>query len=227
MIMAEDIILGLFTATIVVMVWSILYRESIFYRIIEHAYTGVTFGYLGYRALDTLYTKTFIPLTQTWSLSYILVTLFGIILCLRLIPQLRWLARWSLAVLTGVSIGLGARGALSAQIIKQTNLPSFWVPGDLSTSIGNIVLFLFTLGCLVYFIYTREHKGAQGAISQIGRLSLMVTFGVVMGTFYSANVAMPISQIPKLVTYPGYFITIIAAILIAYDYYRQSTVSAE
>lgn len=223
--MAEEIFLSLFTASIVVMVWSILYRETIFFRIIEHAYLGVTFGYLGYQALNTVYTKTLIPLSREWSLSYILVTIFGILLCLRLIPQLRWISRWSLALLTGISIGVGAKGALSAQIIKQTSLPSFVVPGDPLTSLGNIVLFVFTIGCLVYFIYTREHKGAQGVFSKIGRLALMVTFGVVMGTFYSANVAMPISQIPKLVTYPGYYVSIIAIILIVVDVYRQRIAS--
>jgi len=218
--MAElEVFTGLLTSSLILMIWSVLYKENRFFRFAEHLSLGSFLGYTVYMALDTMYNKTLVPLVMTGGWSNILVTVFGIMLWLRLVPELRWISRWPLAVLAGISMGVGTRGALSAQLIGQTAMEVI-VPGDVMASIGNIVLAIFTIGTIVYFIYTREQRGPQKWLSQIGRLALMVTFGTVMGTFLMGNLAYPIGQIPQLVTWPGYLMSAVAVVLIAIDVFR-------
>jgi len=216
-----EIFTGLLIASLILMIWSVLYRENVFYRIAEHLAIGSFLGYNVFQALNTMYEKTFIPLFRTPDWSIILVAMLGFLLWLRLVPQLSWISRWSLAVLAGVSMGVGARGALSAQLVGQTNMASWIVPGDLAATIGTIVLGLFAIGCIFYFVYTYKPKGPLVYVTHIGRLALMVTFGVVMGTYLMANIAYPIGQLPNLVTWPGYILTAIAVVLIIADIVRQ------
>jgi hypothetical protein len=213
-----DVFTALLTASLILMIWGVMYKENKFYRIAEHLALGSFLGYTVYIAWDTLYNKTLVPLVTVGGWSYILVTIFGIMLWMRLVPRIGWIARWPLAVLAGIAMGVGTRGAVSAQLIGQTVVQI--LSPDPATTIGNIVLVVFTIGTVVFFLYTREQKGPQRWVAQIGRLALMVTFGVVMGTFLMGNLAFPIGQMPDLVTWPGYLITAIAMILIAVDVVR-------
>jgi hypothetical protein len=223
MIKMLEVFTELLTATLIVMIWSVLYRENIFYRIAEHIAIGSFFGYTLYMGLKTLYTKTFLPMIATGDLNLILVTMFGIMMWMRLIPspKLVWISRISLSLLAGISIGIGIRGAISAQIIKQTIMGSWIVIGDIPTSINNIITTLFAFSTLVYFIYTREHKGVQGAIAKVGRIAIMVCFGAILGTFLMGNTAFSIGQIPKLVTGIGIYVSAVAVMLIIIDIFWQ------
>ena len=218
-----DVFTDLLTATLIVSIWSILYRENIFYRIAEHVAIGSFFGYTLYMGLNTLYNKTLIPMISTGDPSLILVTIIGLLFWTRLIPiqQVKWVGRIPLATLTGISMGIGIRGAISAQIIKQTQIGSWIVPGNALASINNIIVGVFAFSTLIYFIYTREHKGVQGVVSKIGRIALMFCFGAILGTFLMGNTAFSIGQIPNLVKGNGVYVSIVAIILIVIDIFWQ------
>jgi hypothetical protein len=217
---AIEVFTELLVTTLILMCWSLLYRENVFYRIAENLTVGCFFGYTLYFGLRTLYEKTFIPLCATGDPSLIIVTVLGIILLLRLVPKVKWVSRLSIAAMTGIAMAIGIRGAISAQIIKQVTMES-WATGDILTITNNIIVAVFAFSTIMYFIFTREHRGAQGVIARIGRIALMVLFGAILGTFFMANISFAIAQIPTLVTGVGVYLSMIAIILIVLDAWRR------
>lgn len=215
-----EVFTEILTATLIIMVWSFLYRENIFYRIAEHIAVGSFFGYTLYMGIRALYDKTFTPLISTGNPALAIVTFFGILMWLRLIPKIRWISRIPIALLAGISMGVAVRGAISKQIIAQAKMGS-WIAGDIMTSINNIIVSVFTVCVLLYFIYSREHTGPLGVIAKIGRYAMMIAFGAILGTFLMGNTAFSIGQIPKLVSGYGMYVSIIAVVLIVIDFWKQ------
>lgn len=224
-----DIFTELFIATFILCIWSLLYRENPAYRLVQHIFIGAQFGFSLYMGLKVLYDKTLIPLMTTGDIYLLTVTILGILIWCRLIPSLEWLSRLSFGLLAGIGMSIGIRGALYAQIIKQTEIGSFFISGDPLTSINNIITGVFAFSAIVFFIYTRKQKGVQGVISRIGRIGLMLCFGAIMGTFLMGNTAFSIGLIPDLVSGTGLYVSVVVIIVILIDafYLRPKTEAAK
>ena len=141
--------------------------------------------------------------------------LFGVLLFARLFPRIDWVSRWPLAVIIGVYAGLKttgfAQGDLVAQV--QASLQSFGFVelahafkaselGQIGSAtwlaIGHSFdIVLFTLGLLtslLYFYYSREHKGALGVSSRLGIWFLMVSFGAAYGYTVMSRISLLIGR---------------------------------
>jgi hypothetical protein len=207
----------LLVAALIVMAWSLVYRESAAYRLVEHIALGTFFGFMLYTGLDTLYTKTIIPLFQTWPIDLVIVAAIGILMWTRVVPKVQWPSRIAIAVLAGVSMAVAVTGAVSGQIIQLITAMGSWTGPSLKADIESIISAVATFTTVLFFTYTREHKGVLFPISRIGRYFMMIGFGAIMGTFLMANVSFSIGQIPKLVTGYGRYVSIVAVIVIAAD----------
>lgn len=208
------------TAALIAMIWSIMYRETRFFRVAEHLTIGSIFGYTSYVATRTLIDKTFNPLASTGSFPLIVVTLFGLLMWFRLIPKFHWMSRLSLALMAGISMAVGVRGAIGAQIIKQTVGGNWIIPSNPLEAINNIIIIVFTVSVVAYFLYTREHTGAFYPVSRLARIALMIGFGAILGTFLMGNTAFSIGQIGTFTSGTGLYVAIIAAVLIVIDIAR-------
>jgi len=212
-----EIFTQLLTASLIIMVWSFLYRENVFYRIAEHLAIGSFFGYILYMSLKTLYDKTLVPLAATWAPDLVLVTIIGILMWTRLVPKLVWPSRISISVLAGISMAVAVTGAVSGQIIGQIRPMGSWAGQDLMTNVNNIISAVAAFTSLAFFTYTKEHKGVLRVVSRIGRTFIMVCFGAILGTFLMGNLAFSIGQIPSLVTGYGVYVSVAGIILIMAD----------
>jgi len=216
-----DLIVEIIQAIVVLAFWSLLYRENVVYRVAQHAFIGASFGYSLYMGLKVLWDKTLTPLMNTGDAYLLVVTILGILIWARLIPSLEWVSRMSFGLLAGIGMAVGVRKAIYAQIIKQTQIGSFFIAGDLTTSVNNIITGVLAFSAIVFFIYTRQQKGAQGIVSKIGRIGLMISYGAIMGTFLMGNTAFSIGLIPDLVSGTGLYLTAFALIIILADFYLQ------
>jgi len=88
-----------------------------------------------------------------------------------------------------------------------------WAAGGM-TAINNIVILVFTFTGLCYFIFTREHKGALGALSTFGLYSLMVTFGWVAGTYLMSLISMSVGHMQTLMQVPGIYVSAVGVIVL-------------
>ncbi len=193
-------------------IFSFLYKDNPFYKFSEALFVGVSAGYW----FVVIFWQYFLPkLVDNLALAYSeLVTngridyhwiyliggFLGVLMLLRLFPKVGWLSRWSLAFVVGTTAGLQFTRYLQSNAIiqvKGTILPLF-VGGDLYTTIGNIVIVVGTSCGLIYFFFSKEHKGAFGGAARVGILFLMITFGALFGYTVMSRMSLLIGRLHYL-----------------------------
>ena len=142
-------------------------------------------------------------------LIYLLPFALGVMMLLSLIPKINWFARWGIAYTVGMAAGLRAYGYLNSNVIGQIkgtaasfadpNLP-FW--SLTSPSVFNsIVILVGTITGLLYFYFSKEHKGALGKISKVGIYFLMISFGASFGFAVMGRISLLIGRFVDLIKY--------------------------
>lgn len=197
-------------------IFSFLWNDNPLYKFAEHLFVGVSAGY----TVATTWNNVMIPnlwgnvsngvqvLMKTgqfdWrSLSFVFAGLMGIMLLMRLTPSLNWLARWPLAFMVGLAAGLiGICYTMDALVIKQleATIVSLLVKGAdgailWSATIQNWLLVIGVCTGLIYFYFSKEHKGLfYGTASKIGIYVLMMAFGAAFGYTVMARVSLLIGR---------------------------------
>jgi len=139
-------------------------------------------------------------------LYYLIPMALGIIMLMRLVPKIGWISRWALAFIVGVTAGLSITALFQANGFKQvkaTMLPLLvterghinWI-----ASINNWILVIGVVCCLIYFFFSKEHKGLIfGGASRLGIFFLMISFGASFGYTIMARVSLLIGRMTFLI----------------------------
>ena len=198
-------------------IFSFLYKDNPFYRFAEHLFVGVSAGY--YIILNfwtVIVPNLWEPLTRTFHnaggaagmKSLILPSLgdyriflaipgiLGVLLFTRLFGKIGWLSRWALAVIIGVYAGIRTTGAAQADFVAQVqgSLKPLWIAGDLGGTVNAIIFAVGLIASLLYFFYSREHKGGLGVVSKLGIFFLMVSFGAGYGYTVMSRISLLIGR---------------------------------
>jgi len=206
--------LGVWVAALLTLfIFSFLYRDNPLYKFAEHLFVGVSAGY--YLVLNywtVIDTNLVAPLRASFGGALeggplrieqgdyrallVVPGVLGVLLFTRLVGRLSWMSRWSLAVIIGVYAGLKttgfAQGDLVAQV--QASLTPLWFPGDPWASFNAVLFTVGLLTSLLYFFYSREHRGALGWSSKAGIWFLMVSFGAGYGYTVMSRVSLLIGR---------------------------------
>jgi hypothetical protein len=211
-------------------IMSFVYKDNPIYKLCESIFIGVSAGYqfvlLFYQSLLPQLTDK-IGLTgnlpdsalafhrqtgswvsgQWWNL---IAAVLGIMILLRLVPRIGWIARWPLAFVIGSIAGLRLVGELQTNImtqIRKSILP-LWDPqyidgslnfaSSLGHSLTNLVLVAGILTGVIYFFFSKEHKGAFGGAAKVGIWFLMVTFGSAFGLTVMSRMSLLIGRVDFL-----------------------------
>ena len=197
--------IGVWVAALLTLcVFSYLYRDNPFYKLVESIIVGVSAGYwivqYGWTVLVSkvlvklspdLARYGFLPETPVDAKPeylYLIPVILGCLIFCRLIPKVAWLGRWPLAFIVGTTAGLKLILFLNADFVRQirsTILPlvvlstnaSGGSDFDWKQSIQNLVIVVSVLSSLTYFYFSVEHKGWVGRISRVGIWVLMISFG--------------------------------------------------
>ncbi len=142
--------------------------------------------------------------------------IFGLILLMRLMPKVGWMSRWSLAFIIGATAGLNLTRYLRSDFISQVAnsfIPLFvdWkgvgdfishvslaADGQFIAILTNWVIFVGVMCGLIYFFFSKEHKGAFGVASRIGIWILMITFGASFGYTVMGRISLLVGRITFL-----------------------------
>ncbi|KPK98133.1 MAG: hypothetical protein AMJ90_09980 [candidate division Zixibacteria bacterium SM23_73_2] len=187
-------------------IFSFLYGDNPYYKFCEALFVGVSAGHW----FITLFWTVFIPkllgnigiaihtfrtegfaagMSDYMHWSYIFGGILGFLMILRLFPKIGWISRWSLAFVVGTTAGyyfinyLVSNGLMQ---IQKTILPL--------TSVGNIILVVGTFCGLIYFFFSKEHKGAFGGLARVGIWFLMITFGASFGYTVMSRMSLLIGR---------------------------------
>ena len=188
---------------------SYLYGDNPFYKIAEHIFVGVSAGYIfALTWWDQIWPNLFGRLFPSYvdagfdfSPSYIIPLILGIFMLFRLIPSLSWLARFPIAFIVGMAAGLKVYVYINSNILMQIQNSAI----DFSKSGGeifnHILVLLGVISALVYFFFSKEHKGTVGVISKIGIYFLMIKFGASFGFAVMGRISLLIGRFEDLINY--------------------------
>ncbi len=217
-----------FAAFLTLSIFSFLYGDNPFYRFAEHLFVGMSAAYwmcLGFwstivgnvvpRSFEFVADWFQVPFKGTaW--HYAIPVVLGIILLLRLVPKISWISRWPLAFIIGTTAGLNLPRYLQSDFIQQMNntfLPllvdwqgigpfvsnfSLSHEGQFALITVNAVIFVGVLCGLIYFFFSKEHKGWFGAASRLGIWILMITFGASFGYTVMGRISLLVGRITFL-----------------------------
>ena len=190
-------------------IFSFLYKDNPFYKFCESVFVGVSAGYwfvmLYYqnvlaKLIDTLSSE---PFGWVW-IAYLFAGIFGFMMLLRLAPKIGWISRWALAVIVGATAGLWFITYLQSNAMRQlenTIMPIQAFNGgvlDWYTTIGNLTVAIGTVTGVVYFFFSKEHKGAFGGAAKMGIWFLMITFGASFGYTVMSRMSLLIGRVDFL-----------------------------
>ncbi|HEY3216646.1 MAG TPA: hypothetical protein VGK93_09155 [Candidatus Eisenbacteria bacterium] len=214
-------------ALLTLCIFSFLYRDNPFYRFAEHLFVGVSAGYyiilyfwtnLVPNLWEPLWRHaigrdfwTGAPFTPArpglfaaslgdYRMFLLLPGILGLLLFTRLFGKIGWMSRWALAVIIGVYAGIRTTGAAQADFVAQVqgSLQPLWVGGHLGASLNAIVFTVGLATSLLFFFYSREHKGTLGMASKLGILFLMVSFGAGYGYTVMSRISLLIGRLQFL-----------------------------
>lgn len=224
----RDAFLLTLAAFLTLSIYSFLYGDNPFYRFAEHLFVGISAAYWMCQGFWSTIVGNFIPRTlpsfaeyfqvpyKGFSWHYLIPVALGIILLMRLVPKLSWVSRWPLAFIIGTTAGLNLPRYLQSDFIQQMNntfisiLPdwqgigpffstlSLSAEGQLAMIATNLVIFVGVICGLIYFFFSKEHKGAFGVASRIGIWVLMVTFGASFGYTVMGRISLLVGRITFL-----------------------------
>lgn len=144
-------------------------------------------------------------------LTYLIPLALGMMMLLSLIPRFSWMARWGIAYVVGMAAGLKAYGYLNSNVLGQikgtaVNLLDFSLPVFSLSSpsiFNNIIIFVGTICGLLYFYFSKEHKGLLGKASKIGIYFLMISFGASFGFAVMGRISLLIGRFTDLIKFSG------------------------
>lgn len=199
-------------ALLTLCVFSFLWRDNPLYKFAEHLFVGVSAGY--YMVLNfwnVIHANLWSPLRHAfdggapggpWHASlgdyrgWLLIPAgLGLLLFTRLIPKIDWVSRLSLAVILGVYAGLKTTGFAQGDFVEQVT--ASLTPFHTGNAWADFNTILFTIGLitsLLYFYFSREHRGVLGVSSRVGIAFLMVSFGAGYGYTVMSRISLLIGR---------------------------------
>lgn len=183
-------------------IFSFLYKDNPVYKFCEHLFVGVSAGYyVVLTMISSVWPNMIQPLfwhfPEGRNFLLLIPLLLGILLFSRFFPRGDWLSRWPIAFILGVYPALRITGFAQGDLVEQvhgTILP-LWVPGDAGTTINNWLLVGGLVTTLIFFFFSKEHKGALGGSAKVGIYFLMVSFGASYGYTVMARVSLLIGRV--------------------------------
>ena len=184
---------------------SFLYKDNPWYKLSEAIFVGVSAGYWFITLFwDSIYSKFYIGITEKGDLNLIVGAVLGVMMLMRLLPKIGWISRWPLSFIVGAISGFYLINYFSSNVMRQlasTVMPLFSTDygqslfsASVGTIIDNILVAAGTFAGLIYFFFSKEHKGAFGATAKVGIWVIMITFGATFGYTVMSRMSLLIGR---------------------------------
>lgn len=201
-------VLGVWVAAFLTLaVFSFLYKDNPVFRFAESLFAGVSLGYYVSLAVDqTLKPNLFEPLRANFAQNgdLLMAGVLGLLLYMRYVPRIGWIARYGLAVYVAYYIGVEFTRKIPGEVMPQmartiqpldqwsfASVPAFLT----SPSFLSLMAILGTYSVLIYFFFSREQGPVTKRISRVGVWFLMISFGAAFGFTVMGRVALLIGRL--------------------------------
>jgi hypothetical protein len=143
-------------ALLTLMIWSVLYKHNILYRIVEHTMIGCMAGYgVGYY-LNSLNSQAIKPIMNQGNWVMAIGLGLGLLMYMRFSKGYSHLIRWPLAAMAGIAAGAATRGTVKGYIMGQiqATVTCMFVAGNNIQTLNNVLIFVCIIASLCYFIFS-------------------------------------------------------------------------
>ena len=198
-------------------IFSFLYKDNPVYKACEAIFVGVSAGYWAIVFFwDNLDKKLYLGVFPENGTEPQYLLLFGaalgVLMLLRLSKSVGWIARWPLAFIVGATAGLYmmlyfVSNAMNQVASTMKSLVEYDAAGSIAVydTVGTIVIAAGVITGLVYFFFSKEHKGAFGVAARTGVWFLMITFGASFGYTVMSRMSLLIGRVDFLINWVRYF----------------------
>ncbi len=188
-------------ALLTLCIYSFLYKDNPFYKFAEKLFVGVSAGYwMVYEVRNVIIPNMVTPVRQGHYI-YGVAGVLGVMMLTRILPRIGWLSRWAIAFTVGMGSGYYFVTYLQSNALDQIRgtvmMPISFRPFSFA-SFSNIILVIGVLTALIYFFFSKEHRGGFGGAARVGIGFLMVAFGASFGYTVMARISLLIGRMQFL-----------------------------
>jgi len=182
---------------------SFLYRDNIFYKMCEAIFVGSSAGYWFITYFwDNLHRKFWMQVFDPVNPQYApwIGFILGVLMLTRLFgSKISWLSRWPLAFIIGATAGVYMMFYFVSNAMLQigASIRPIFV-GGFGDIVSNLLISAGTFCGLVYFFFSKEHKGAFGGAAKVGIWFLMITFGASFGYTVMSRMSLMLGRLDFL-----------------------------
>lgn len=180
-------------ALLTLFIFSFLYRENPFFRFAEHLLVGLSAGYFTVVAVRGTFVPKVVEPLKTGDFWVVIPFVLIILILGRLTEKTRPASRVPLALIIGAGAGVAVPALLQARILVQ--LGATMKPLD---SFTNTLILIGVVTTLIYFYFSREHKGWWGRLAAVGTWYLMIFFGATFGNTVMSRISLLIGRLEFL-----------------------------
>lgn len=177
----------------------VFFKDNKFFNVAERFYIGGSIAYGLFTVYSSLKASAFDFIASGRILLLIPIAL-GLLFFARLSTNLKWLARYPTAILSGIGLGLVFGLTIRSQILTMITstvtklmVPTTAIGGDIGSALFRLVGMAAVLS---YFLYSKTYspifhspKGRLYWFMRLGRIFLMISVGYLAGGTVLLNYA--------------------------------------
>ena len=183
-------------------IFSFLYKDNPFYRLAEHIYAGLSAGYyVGLIWHSVIVQQLWMPITRDGEYTLLIPGIMGVLMFTRLTEKLSYVSRVSIAFVMGNTAGISIMQQLHGYVLPQTGdtISGLLGAGSWHATAGAWIIFVGVISTLIYFYFSKEHRGVFGVTARVGIVFIMISFGAHFGYTVMGRVSLLIGRIRFLI----------------------------
>jgi len=184
-------------AYLIISLFSFLYRDNMFYKFSEHIFAGLSAGYYVGLIWQTVIIQQLVdPMFDRGQWWLVFPGILGVLMFTRLIPRISWVSRVSLAFVMGTTAGIYLTSQLHGVVMKQVGSMMTGLDPDngLARTLLLFVILVGVISTLIYFYFSKEHRGVLGMTARVGIWFIMIAFGAHFGFTVMGRISLLIGR---------------------------------
>lgn len=182
--------------------FSFLYKDNPFYKLAEHVFAGLSAGYyIGLVWNAVIIQQMIDPMFKEGYWWLVFPGMLGVLMFSRLSRNYNWLSRVSLAFVMGNTAGIFILAELHGKVLPQmrATMLSLNPAEGFGAFLLSLIIVSGVISTLIYFYFSKEHKGTLGRIARLGIWFIMVSFGAHFGYTVMARISLLIGRVQFLI----------------------------
>ena len=182
--------------------FSFLYKDNPFYKFAEHIFAGLSAGYyVGLIWHAVIIQQMIDPMLGNGKWWLVFPGLLGVLMFSRFTKNYHWVSRISLAFVMGNTAGIFLLSELHGKVLPQmqSTMLSLNLNQDFGALLLSLIVVVGVISTLIFFYFSKEHKGALGGIAKVGIWFIMISFGAHFGYTVMGRVSLLIGQVQFLI----------------------------